>query len=160
MHLRGEAFQYDALVPASVKLTKEPDWDQLTRDEMRTLGWSSSTGELTSTGSIDAEVFQKLDAMYAGNADDVAALAKLRKEARTETLLSVPQYDFGWQSSYRLEKPLDLRAGTVIVCRAVFNNSASNAALTKEMWSRRVRWGAQTWEEMMIGFLDYVDAVK
>jgi hypothetical protein len=74
-------------------------------------------------------------------------------DGKTQTLLSVPRYDFNWQSNYRLEKPLHLPAGTKIECTASFNNSAGNANNPDP--ARWVIWGDQTWEEMMIGFVDY-----
>jgi peroxiredoxin len=72
---------------------------------------------------------------------------------KRETILSVPHYDFGWQTSYRLAKPLALPKGTRIECTAYFDNSPENANNPNPR--ARVRWGDQTWEEMMIGFVDY-----
>jgi hypothetical protein len=74
-------------------------------------------------------------------------------DGKTETLLSVPRYDFGWQANYRLAKPLRLPAGTRIECRAHFDNSAGNPNNPDP--TVPVRWGDQTWQEMMIGFVDY-----
>jgi hypothetical protein len=74
-------------------------------------------------------------------------------DGKTETLLSVPRYDFGWQATYLLERPLRLPAGTRIECTAYFDNSADNPNNPDP--TRTVRWGNQTWEEMMIGFVDY-----
>jgi peroxiredoxin len=72
---------------------------------------------------------------------------------KKETLLSVPRYDFGWQTSYTLKKPLRLQPGTRIECTAHFDNSADNPNNPDpKKW---VHWGEQTWEEMMIGFVDY-----
>jgi thiol-disulfide isomerase/thioredoxin len=69
------------------------------------------------------------------------------------TLLSVPRYDFGWQTVYRLDKPMQLPAGTKIECTAHFDNSVKNPNNPDP--NKRVFWGEQTWEEMMIGFVDY-----
>ncbi len=79
-------------------------------------------------------------------------------DGKKETLLAVPKYDFSWQSNYRLEKPLKLPQGTRIDCTAHFYNSAHNANNPDPM--KPVRWGEQTWEEMMIGFVDYVTPVE
>lgn len=76
-------------------------------------------------------------------------------DGKTEVLLSVPQFDFNWQNSYRLEKPLAIPAGTKIQCVAHFDNSAGNLANPDPKNS--VRWGDQTWEEMMIGYLDFIE---
>jgi peroxiredoxin/mono/diheme cytochrome c family protein len=69
-----------------------------------------------------------------------------------EILLSVPAFDFAWQSVYRLAGPRFLPRGTRIDCLAHFDNSAKNPANPDP--SRKVVWGDQTFEEMMIGFID------
>ena len=74
-------------------------------------------------------------------------------DGRTETLLSVPAYDFAWQSYYRLKEPLAVPKGTVIHCVAHFDNSDKNLANPDP--NKEVRWGDQTYEEMMIGYIDY-----
>jgi hypothetical protein len=74
-------------------------------------------------------------------------------DGKRETLLSVPKYDFGWQSTYRLEKPLRLPAGTRLECTAHYDNSANNPNNPDP--TKAVTWVDQTWEEMMIGFADY-----
>ena len=68
----------------------------------------------------------------------------------------MPQYDFNWQHRYRFAKPLWLPKGTTIHCEAHFDNSAENPANPDP--SKPVTWGDQTWEEMMIGFINYVEA--
>ena len=69
-----------------------------------------------------------------------------------EVLLDVPAFDFGWQSYYRLAEPRPLPGGAVLTCDATFDNSAGNPANPDPTVA--VRWGEQTWEEMMIGYLD------
>ena len=75
-------------------------------------------------------------------------------DGRKEILLSVPRYDFSWQASYRLAEPVRLPKGTKIHCTAHFDNSANNPANPDP--KKEVTWGDQTWEEMMIGWVDYV----
>ena len=75
-------------------------------------------------------------------------------DGREEVLLSVPRYDFAWQSYYWLAEPKPIPKGTVIHCVAHFDNSSANPALTEADTKQTVRWGEQTWEEMMIGFVD------
>jgi hypothetical protein len=75
----------------------------------------------------------------------------------SEVLLSIPRYDFNWQPYYYLEKPVPLPAGTRIECTAYFDNSANNPRNPDP--GKEVRWGDQSWEEMMIGWFDVaVDA--
>ncbi|MBX6315130.1 MAG: redoxin domain-containing protein [Isosphaeraceae bacterium] len=74
-------------------------------------------------------------------------------DGRVETLLSVPAYDFAWQSVYRLATPKPLPRGTRLDCLAHFDNSADNPNNPDP--SQTVTWGEQTWDEMMIGYIDY-----
>jgi len=77
-------------------------------------------------------------------------------DGKEETLLSVPRYDFNWQSVYREEKPLFMPKGTKIHCRAIYDNSVKNPNNPDP--TIPVTWGDQTWEEMMIGWIDYATA--
>jgi mono/diheme cytochrome c family protein len=74
-------------------------------------------------------------------------------DGRSETLLSVPRYDFSWQSTYILREPMAMPKGTKIHCTAHFDNSRENRANPDP--EKEVRWGDQTWEEMMIGWMNY-----
>jgi hypothetical protein len=69
-----------------------------------------------------------------------------------EVLLNVPKYDFNWQLTYYLEKQKLLPQGTVIECTAHYDNSANNKYNPDP--TKEVRFGEQTWEEMMFGFFD------
>ena len=69
-----------------------------------------------------------------------------------EILLSVPAFDFAWQSVYRLAEPRFMPKGTRIDCLAYFDNSPKNPFNPDP--SRKVVWGEQTFEEMMIGYID------
>lgn len=70
----------------------------------------------------------------------------------TEVLLRVPRYDFNWQLIYRPTTQKLLPKGTKIDCTAHFDNSPNNAANPDP--GKEVRFGEQSWEEMMIGFFD------
>ncbi len=74
-------------------------------------------------------------------------------DGREEILLSVPAFDFGWQSAYYAQTPLLLPKGTRIDCTAHFDNSAGNPLNPDP--TKKVRWGDQTFEEMMIGYVDF-----
>lgn len=75
-------------------------------------------------------------------------------DGKSEVLMSMPQYDFNWQTGYGLKQPLRLPKGTVLECTAHFDNSAGNPNNPDP--TQEVRWGDQTWQEMMIGFVDIV----
>ncbi len=72
--------------------------------------------------------------------------------AEREILLDVPHYDFNWQNSFILAQPRQIPAGSTLHCTAHFDNSSENLANPDP--SKLVRWGPQTWEEMMIGWFD------
>ena len=68
----------------------------------------------------------------------------------TQTILSVPRYDFGWQLWYEPVSDILLPKGTKVSCTAHFDNSANNPNNPDP--AKTVKWGDQSWEEMMIGF--------
>ncbi|WP_437185007.1 redoxin domain-containing protein [Planctomicrobium sp. SH668] len=69
-----------------------------------------------------------------------------------EVLLKVPNYDFNWQTQYRLAEPKLIPAGSIIHCMAAFDNSPQNAANPNP--DATVVWGDQSWEEMFLGYMD------
>ena len=71
-----------------------------------------------------------------------------------ETLLKVDHYDFQWQLNYRLAEPRLLKAGTHLTFTGTFDNSANNPSNPDP--TAEVRYGEQSWDEMMIGFFDVV----
>jgi hypothetical protein len=73
---------------------------------------------------------------------------------RSEVVLQVSKYDFNWQLLYQFKDPLLLPKGSRLDCVAHFDNSAKNKYNPDP--TKEVRWGDQTWEEMMIGWFDYV----
>jgi hypothetical protein len=70
----------------------------------------------------------------------------------TQILLNVPHYDFNWQLSYVLKDELLLPKNTRIECTAHHDNSSNNPFNPDP--TKEVRWGDQTFEEMMIGWFD------
>jgi hypothetical protein len=74
-------------------------------------------------------------------------------DGRSEIVLRVPKFDFGWQTDYSLAKPLLLPKGSKLHVAAHFDNSTANRHNPDP--TATVRWGDQTWEEMMIGFITY-----
>jgi len=72
-------------------------------------------------------------------------------DGNSEVFLKVPKYDFNWQLTYYLSQAKRLPKGTTLECIA-YDNSANNPANPDP--SKEVLWGNQTWEEMLVGFLD------
>jgi hypothetical protein len=71
-----------------------------------------------------------------------------------ETLLKVNHYNFQWQLNYRLAEPRPIQAGTHLTWVGYFDNSPNNPGNPDP--AAEVRYGEQSWEEMMIGFFDVV----
>lgn len=75
-------------------------------------------------------------------------------DGRTEILMRVPKYDFFWQLDYKLAKPLTLPPGSRIEVTGWFDNSHNNPRNPDP--SSSVKFGEQSWEEMMVGASDIV----
>ena len=70
----------------------------------------------------------------------------------TQTLLKLTKYDFNWQLTYLLDKPVLLPKGTRLESVAFYDNSPNNPYNPDP--KKEVYWGDQSWEEMFAGFID------
>jgi hypothetical protein len=109
---------------------------------------------------VDAELELGADVMLAGLHPHMHGRGKdfeyrvKYPNGEMRTLLKVPNYRATWQLWYELTEPIALPKGAKIECTAHFDNSPNNPLnpdATKE-----VRWGDQSWEEMMVGFVNVV----
>jgi Copper type II ascorbate-dependent monooxygenase, C-terminal domain len=87
-------------------------------------------------------------------------------DGHTQTLLSIPKYDYHWQLSYALATPVEVPAGSKLVVTAHYDNSAANQHLRefsatnpgarcgpdKYAYFRRQN---QTWDEMFSPIVQY-----
>ena len=99
----------------------------------------------------DAELVNMFPHMHVRGKDMTYQLTY--PDGRTETILSVPHYDFNWQLGYDVAQPIKIPKGTRMKVTAHFDNSANNKFNPDP--TKEVHWGEQTWEEMMIGFFTY-----
>jgi hypothetical protein len=74
-------------------------------------------------------------------------------DGREEVVLSVPHYDFNWQTYYQYAKPIAVPKGSRLVAIAHYDNSANNKSNPNP--DAEVRWGDQTWEEMQYSGITY-----
>jgi peroxiredoxin/Ca2+-binding EF-hand superfamily protein len=74
-------------------------------------------------------------------------------DGKTETLLDIPRYDFNWQLQYDYAQPKFIPRGSTMKITAVFDNSAGNPANPDP--NKTVKWGPQTTDEMMIGYIEH-----
>ncbi|MBA4191512.1 MAG: hypothetical protein C0467_26330 [Planctomycetaceae bacterium] len=75
-------------------------------------------------------------------------------EGKTATMLDVPHYDFNWQLQYRFADPVTAPRGSSLTYTAWYDNSDKNPANPDS--KKPVRWGQQTYEEMHLGYVEYV----
>jgi len=78
----------------------------------------------------------------------------ISKNGNKETLLDIPQYDFNWQLRYEYAKPRRIRGGTTLKYTAWYDNSENNPANPDP--TQPVYWGEQTFEEMHIGYIEFI----
>jgi hypothetical protein len=100
---------------------------------------------------IDSAPNPTSGASNATGASGPASSERQRNESTVETLLRV-NYHFHWQMSYKLAQPLLLKAGTELQAIAWYDNSKNNPHNPDP--NAAVRWGDQTYDEMMVGFFD------
>jgi thiol-disulfide isomerase/thioredoxin len=75
-------------------------------------------------------------------------------DGKRRTLLSVPRWDFNWQNVYRFQEPVRLPKGSKVHAVAHWDNSRNNPLNPDP--GKKVYFGLQTWEEMMVGWVCYV----
>jgi hypothetical protein len=74
-------------------------------------------------------------------------------DGNVETILSVPNYDFNWQRTYQFTEPKPVPAGSRVVHRTIYNNSAKNRGNPAP--DEIVYWGLQSEQEMLYGSVGY-----
>lgn len=81
-------------------------------------------------------------------------------DGSTEMLLSVPNYDFNWQTDYTFKEPKVMPAGTKIMHTTTYDNSSQNPSNPDS--TIEVTWGEQTFQEMLFASFSfrYLDDAK
>lgn len=69
-----------------------------------------------------------------------------------QTLLAIKDWDYNWQETYFLEKPMALKAGSTLKIEAIYDNSSKNPNNPHNP-PRLVTFGEQTTNEMCFVFL-------
>jgi hypothetical protein len=68
-----------------------------------------------------------------------------------EPQVKVPHYDFNWQLLYEFGPPKVAKRGTRLEAAGVWDNSVGNRYNPNA--ASEVRWGDQSWEEMLIAWV-------
>lgn len=114
-------------------------------------GAPSYESKATFTFKEDAHIVSFMPHMHVRGKDFEYTLTY--PDGTSKVLLKVPRYDFNWQLNYFLKEPVAAPKGSRVDCVAHHDNSERNKYNPDP--SKEVRWGPQTWEEMMIGWFDY-----
>jgi peroxiredoxin len=113
---------------------------------------SNYQSQMTFTFPTDALILSFMPHMHLRGSSARYLLKK--PDGSTETLLSVPDYDFGWQSVYTFIHPIAVARGSKLTWIGNWDNSADNPRNPDP--DKRVHWGLQTWDEMQNGWMEVV----
>jgi peroxiredoxin len=115
-------------------------------------GAANHRGQMTFTFPEDGLVLSFMPHMHLRGTS--AKYVAEYPDGKKETLLSVPDYDFNWQSVYRFAEPLRIPKGTKLTWSGTWDNSADNPRNPDP--KKEVGWGLQTWDEMQNGWMEVV----
>lgn len=79
-------------------------------------------------------------------------------DGTSEVLLSVPNFNFDWQTMYQFAEPKLMPRRSGLLCEGGFDNSVTNPANPDP--NDTVRFGDQTFQEMFIGYYEYSAPVE
>ena len=74
-------------------------------------------------------------------------------DGTSEVVLSVPKYDFNWQTYYFFANAAGRAKGSKLLAIAHYDNSVNNPSNPDP--TKAVHWGNQTWEEMQYTGINY-----
>jgi hypothetical protein len=112
--------------------------------------WESPPAE--ATFDADADLVWMFPHMHFRGKDMTYRL--VYPHGKTQTILSVPRYDFNWQLGYDVAKPIKVTKGTKLIVTAHYDNSVNNKFNPDP--NKTVYYGDMSWEEMMFPFFSVV----
>ena len=77
----------------------------------------------------------------------------IHPDGTENVLVSVPDFDFNWQQMYQLKTPVKVPKGATLRVEGIFDNSFQNPFNPDP--SKKVTYGKQSYDEMLIGFFNY-----
>lgn len=100
----------------------------------------------------DGHILAFMPHLHVRGKDFAIYVQQQQPDGKEELALSVPRFNFNWQLAYICKEPLKVAKGGRVHCVAHFDNSAKNPNNPDP--KAAVYWGDQTWEEMMVGWID------
>jgi hypothetical protein len=139
-------------------LAKEPPLQRLLTVPVANMDFAIPPGDANYAGHADATFDKPVQLVYSqphmhlrGKDMDIRLVYP---SGESQMLVSVPHFDFGWQLVYYQDKPLPLPKGTRIELSAHWDNSVNNRYNPDP--SATIRWGDQTWDEMIFAWVGVV----
>ncbi|HEX6895996.1 MAG TPA: thiol-disulfide isomerase [Bryobacteraceae bacterium] len=158
LHYTPNGTAVDDQTKIGIVFAKEPPAERLMGGNSAAYKFAIAPGdanykvEASSTVPYDCDLFSMMPHSHLrGKSFEYRVV---RPDGTSETVLKVPHYDFHWQLTYYLDKPVHLPKGSKVEVTAFFDNSANNANNPDP--AKEVHWGEQTWEEMMMGYYSVV----
>jgi hypothetical protein len=111
--------------------------------------------EVTGTLTFDRDTYLSTMYPHMHVRGKDATYAIVYPDGREEVVLRVPKYDFNWQLSYKLAEPKFIPKGSTLKVTMHYDNSRANRFNPDP--TAEVRWGDQTWEEMMLGYYGTIE---
>jgi mono/diheme cytochrome c family protein len=139
-------------------LAKEPPEHRLLTVPVANMDFAIPPGDANYAGHADAVFDKPVQLVYSqphmhlrGKDMDIRLIYPT---GESDMLVSVPHFDFGWQLVYYEDKPILVPKGTRIALSAHWDNSANNRYNPDP--SVTVRWGDQTWDEMIFAWVGVI----
>ena len=158
LHYTPNGTPVDDQTKIGIVFAKEPPAERLMGGNSAAYKFAIAPGdanykvEASSTVPYDCDLFSMMPHSHLrGKSFEYRVV---RPDGTSETVLKVPHYDFHWQLTYYLDKPVHLPKGSKVEVTAYFDNSVNNANNPDP--NKEVHWGEQTWEEMMMGYYSVV----
>lgn len=94
-------------------------------------------------------------AMHMHNLGKSGSMSVTKKDGTKKCLLNIPRWDFNWQSTFLLKKPVVLKRGDTMRMECRWDNSAQNQPVVNGVRRKPqdVYWGSGSYDEMCLSFL-------
>jgi mono/diheme cytochrome c family protein len=147
--------------PRGAKVDKVAQWDAIGNNDFE-IPPGASNWEVGAAKTLEYEttIYALLPHMHLRG--KYAKYTAFYPDGTQEVLLEIPDYDWNWQTNYDYIEPKVVPAGTRVELTMRFENTKEreffNDTATTEIYTNRpVRFGGPTFDEMMLGFMDYAE---
>ncbi|MBL8953499.1 MAG: hypothetical protein JNK82_22175 [Myxococcaceae bacterium] len=85
-------------------------------------------------------------------------LEQVKKDGTSKCMVDINDWDFNWQRTYELQRPMTLEVEDSLRITCTYDNSQENQAYIGGVQAtpRRVRWGESSFDEMCMVYMTFV----